>query len=264
MDSSVVQGILFDLDGVIYQANRAIAGATDVLRWVKAEDIPYLFVTNTTSKPREAICAKLAKMGIDARPEQILTPPAAAVHWLKCNVEGAIALFVPQATESEFADFQLWEESTDLPVSAVIIGDLGEDWSFKRLNQAFRCLLKEPPPALIALGMTRYWRAEEGLRLDTGPFVTALQYASGVEPLVIGKPSSAFFDSGAQSLGVAPGEVLMIGDDIRGDVEGAQKAGLGGALVKTGKFQPQDLQGPIHPDVVLESIADLPRWWKTH
>ena len=67
--------------------------------------------------------------------------------------------------------------------------------------------------------MTRYWRAEDGLRLDTGPFVAALQYASGIEPLVIGKPSAAFFNSGAQRLGVAPEEILMIGDDIRGDIE---------------------------------------------
>ena len=258
-----MQGILFDLDGVIYQANRAIVGATDVLRWVQAKDIPYLFVTNTTSKPRGTICAKLARMGIDATPEQILTPPAAAVHWLKSNVEGAVALFIPQATKIEFADFPIWEESADSPVSAVVIGDLGDDWSFRRLNQAFTCLLRQPAPALIALGMTRYWRAEDGLRLDTGPFVAALQYASGVEPLVIGKPSQTFFETGAQSLGMAPGEVLMIGDDIRGDVEGAQKAGLRGALVKTGKFQPQDLRGPIHPDAVLDSVADLPDWWKT-
>lgn len=263
MESTFVQGILFDQDGVIYQAERAIAGAADALAWVQSNNIPYLFVTNTTSKPREAICRKLAGMGIEADPEHILTPPAAAVHWLKSNVEGAVALFIPEATKTEFAGFPRWDQAHNQRIAAVVVGDLGEGWTFARLNQAFRCLINEPAPALIALGMTRYWRAEDGLRLDTGPFVAALRYASGVEPLVIGKPSSTFFDTGAHRLGMMPQQVLMIGDDIRGDVEGAQRAGLNAALVKTGKFQPQDLQGPVRPDRVLDSVADLPSCWKT-
>ncbi len=257
-----MQGVLIDLDGVIYQANRAIAGAREAMEWVQANTIPYLFVTNTTSKPRSAICSKLTDMGIAADPEHILTPPVATVQWLKSNVDGAVALFVPAATETEFAGLRLWDGDEGQPVAAVVIGDLGEGWHFKRLNQAFRCLIRKPAPVLIALGMTRYWRAEDGLRLDTGPFVAALQYASAIEPLVIGKPSSAFFNSGVQRLGLsAPAQVLMIGDDIRADVEGAQKAGLKGALVKTGKFQAQDLAGSVQPDAVLDSITDLPAWW---
>jgi HAD superfamily hydrolase (TIGR01458 family) len=192
-----------------------------------------------------------------------VTPPAAAVHWLESNLTGTVALFVPESTKSEFSVFSPWDGDETQAVGAVVIGDLGEAWSFTRLNQAFRCLIREPAPALIALGMTRYWRAEDGLRLDTGPFVAALQYASGVEPLVIGKPSAAFFNSGAQRLGVAPEEILMIGDDIRGDIEGAQQAGLQAALVKTGKFQPQDLQGPVRPNLIMDSIAELPAKWQT-
>lgn len=259
----MVQAILFDLDGVIYQANKAIAGAAQTLDWVGTHNIPYLFVTNTTSKPRDAICSKLAAMGIEVDPAHILTPPVAAVHWLESNLEGAIALFIPAATKHEFSGFSLWEGDEKQKVAAVIIGDLGEGWSFERLNQAFRCLIHDPPPALIALGMTRYWRAEDGLRLDTGPFVAALQYATAIEPVVIGKPSSAFFSTGAQRLGVPPAQVLMIGDDIRGDVDGAQKAGLKGGLVKTGKFQPQDLEGLIQAELVLDSIAELPAWWES-
>jgi phospholysine phosphohistidine inorganic pyrophosphate phosphatase len=258
-----VQGILFDLDGVVYQAKRAIPGADEALDWVKSNNIPYLFVTNTTSKPREAICSKLAGMGIEADPQHILTPLAAAVHWLESNVKGTVALFVPEATKTEFSVFSPWDGNETQAVGAVVIGDLGEAWSFTRLNQAFRCLIREPAPAFIALGMTRYWRAEDGLRLDTGPFVAALQYASGVEPLVIGKPSAAFFNSGAQRLGVAPEEILMIGDDIRVDIEGAQQAGLQAALVKTGKFQAQDLQGPVRPNLIMDSIAELPAKWQT-
>ena len=121
--------------------------------------------------------------------------------------------------------------------------------------------MQEPHPCLIALGMTRYWRAPEGLRLDAGAYVTALQYASGIEPIVLGKPAQAFFDAAAQRLARHPDEVLMIGDDIKGDIDGAQQAGIPALLVRTGKFRPADLDGPIQPYAVIDSIADLPGWW---
>jgi HAD superfamily hydrolase (TIGR01458 family) len=262
MQGSTMRGILFDLDGVIYQGDRAIAGATDCIDWIRSKRIPYLFVTNTTSKPRSALCSKLAAMGLEVEIDRILSPPVAAAHWLQANIEGEIALFIPDVTLCEFNSFRLWQGDENQPVAAVIVGDLGEGWSFSRLNQAFRCLLKQPAPALVALGMTRYWQAADGLRLDTGPFVAALQYATGIEALVMGKPANAFFLAGAQALGLEPGQLVMIGDDIRGDVEGAQKAGLKGVLVKTGKFQPQDLDAGVKPDAVLDSIADLPGWWQ--
>jgi ribonucleotide monophosphatase NagD (HAD superfamily) len=69
------------------------------------------------------------------------------------------------------------------------------------------------------------------------------------------------FLAASERLGLAGSEVLMIGDDIDADVGGAQAAGLKGALAKTGKFRPADLAGAVRPDVVFESVADLPRWW---
>jgi HAD superfamily hydrolase (TIGR01458 family) len=257
-----VQAILFDLDGVLYQAGKAIPGALRTLEWVRRKGIPHRFVTNTTSKPRSAICAKLAAMGIPVEAEQIISPPLAARHWLQTHAQGSVALFVPEATQSEFAGLPVWNGENTQAVDAVVLGDLGEAWSFARLNQAFRCLMNDPPPRLIALGMTRYWKTAEGLQLDAGPFVAALQYATGIEPLVLGKPATAFYQVAADGLGLAMDELLMIGDDIRGDVEGAQRAGLHAVLVRTGKFQAADLQCGVHPDAVLDSVADLPAWWE--
>lgn len=257
-----VRGILFDLDGVIYLGDQLIDGAVQALEWVRARRIPHLFVTNTTSRPREALCRKLSGMGIAVDVDRILSPPVAAVHWLQTQTRGAAALFVPEATRVEFAGLPLWRGNGDEAVGSVVVGDLGEDWDFRRLNQAFRLLMQQPAPRLVALGMTRYWKTPDGLQLDAGPFVTALQYASGIEPVVTGKPAAAFFHSGAEALGIQPAQLLMIGDDIRGDIGGAQQAGLKALLVQTGKFQPSDLQGDVLPDAVLASIADLPEWWQ--
>ena len=140
----------------------------------------------------------------------------------------------------------------------VVIGDLGELWNFRTLNRAFRLLHHNPEAVLIALGMTRYWLADEGISLDVAPFVAALSHAAGREPRVFGKPAAEFFRAATARLGMAPKDVWMIGDDIHADIGGAQQAGLKGVLVRTGKFREADLDGAVRPDQVLNSVADLP------
>jgi len=229
-----MKAILFDLDGVFYQGDMPIAGASHVAAWVKENDIPHLFITNTSSRPRGALVDKLAGFGIDTDEAHIMTPPVAAVRWLQSLTDkGDIALFVPEATKDEFKGLPILSNQSASKISAVVIGDLGEKWDFSVLNRAFRYLLSEPKPVFITLGMTRYWQAEDGLRLDVAPFAVALEYASGVKPLIMGKPAKAFYQTALDSLRVAAHETLMVGDDICGDIKGAQQAGLCAALVAT-------------------------------
>lgn len=259
-----MQALLFDLDGVVYQDGKAIPGAIDTLQWVRNANIPHLFVTNTTSRPRSGIQERLQSYGLDISADSILTPAVAACSWLREHHANNVALFVPDATASEFSDFPILASESERGADAVIVGDLGEDWDFARLNRAFRLLSHNPDCALLALGMTRYWRAPEGLRLDTGPFVHALEYASEREAVVLGKPAADFFAIALDKLGFTAHDTLMIGDDVRADIGGAQASGLKAALVRTGKFQPADLEGKIKPDAVLNSIADLHDWWEKH
>jgi phospholysine phosphohistidine inorganic pyrophosphate phosphatase len=147
--------------------------------------------------------------------------------------------------------------------SAVVVGDLDDGWDFATLNRAFRLLMANPRPPLIALGMTRYWRAPDGLRLDAGAFVRALEYASGATVVVLGKPNPSFNATAVSHLGLAAENVVMVGDDVRTDVEGAQQAGLRGVLVKTGKASGLEPPDDVVPDAVLDSVADLPGWWGT-
>lgn len=256
-----VKAILFDLDGVFYEAEQAITGAADVVDWTKENNIPHLFLTNTTSRPRSSLLDKLKSFGISTDLDHILTPPVATVGFLENqSLSGKVALFVPELTQHEFESLPISQEITDV-ISAVVIGDLGENWTYTKLNTAFRFLMNSPPPLFISLGMTRYWKANDGLRLDVAPFVSALETASGIKPMVMGKPARAFFQTALEILQVKASETIMIGDDIRGDVEGAQKAGIQGVLVKTGKFQPDDLNLDINPDAILESVCELPEYW---
>jgi len=253
--------LLVDLDGVVYERGRVVPGAAEIIRWLRESAVAHLFVTNTTSRPRSAIVDKLAGFGIAVAAAEILTPLVAAADWLAAEGARRLAAFVPAATLAELADFELAPPGATDAVDAVVVGDYGEAWSFAELNRAFRLLMREPRPALVALGMTRYWQAPDGLRLDTAPFVTALAHAASVEPVVVGKPAPAFFAAALARLGAVAGHAWMIGDDVRADVEGAQQAGLGGILVRTGKFHPGDLARGVAPDLVLDSISDLPHNW---
>ncbi|HEY0721174.1 MAG TPA: TIGR01458 family HAD-type hydrolase [Gammaproteobacteria bacterium] len=257
-----MQAILFDLDGVLYQDGAAIPGAAEVVAWVREHAIPHLFLTNTTSRPRTTIVAQLEAMGIAVAEDEVLTPPLAAARWLRASGRQRLALFVTEAAARDFAGFTLGEEAEE--VDAVVVGDLGEQWDFAVMNRAFRLLMSEAAPPLLALAMTRYWQSGEGLRLDAGPFIRALEYATGREAVVMGKPAAHYFQTALAKLGIAPKQTVMIGDDIRGDIDGAQRLGMKGLLVRTGKFRPTDLAQGIQPAGVLDSIADLPRWWRDY
>jgi phospholysine phosphohistidine inorganic pyrophosphate phosphatase len=255
-----VRGVLLDLDGVLYVGDQPVPGSAGVVDWLLREGVPYRYLTNTTSRPRRAIVDKLMGMGITSTADQILTPAVAAVAWLRRHGIEHPALFVPEATATEFAGLGPLPDGAD-DAGAVVVGDLGRGWDFATLNRAFRLLMSDAGPPLIALGLTRYWRADDGLRLDAGPFVRALEYAAGRTAVVLGKPDPAFYDSAVKDLDLEPDQVVMVGDDVRSDVEGAQRAGLTGVLVCTGKFSPSDLDGDVVPDAVIDSVADLPRWW---
>ena len=152
-------GLLLDLDGVIYQSGEAIEGAVDAVRWVQVHRIPHRFVTSTSSVPRSVIVEGLGHFGIETSVDQITCPPAAASHWITTHQPGPAALFVSEATRSEFEGLELLDD--DVASGVVVIGDLGQQWDFETLNRAFRLLIASDRPALLALGMTRFWRTAE-------------------------------------------------------------------------------------------------------
>lgn len=259
-----MSAILFDLDGVLYEGDQAIPGAADAVNWFTGRDIPHLFLTNTTSKSRDALVTKLSDLGIQSSKENFLTPPVAAQQYLQKNNITNIALFVPEITAEEFSDFELVADqniTTNESIDAVIIGDLGDQWTFSIMNTIFRLLIKNPQAKLIALGMTRYWKTSEGLQLDVGPMIKAFEYATGTDAVVTGKPAVEFFQAAINLLGDQD-NIVMIGDDIRGDIEAAQHAGLKAIQVRTGKFTEADLKAGVTPDAILDSVALLPEWWQ--
>jgi len=257
-----MRAILFDLDGVIYNAEEPIIGADETVAWIQQEGIPHLFVTNTSSRGRKALVDKLKNFGIHTDLNSILSPCSTAAEWLKEKGKGAVALFIKPEAFEEFEGLDLLPDNAQSGARHVVIGDLSETWDFAKLNRAFRLLHSDPGTSLIALGMTRYWNAADGLRLDVAPFIAALECATGRKAVVFGKPSQSFYRAAAKQLQLPADEIAMVGDGIDTDIAGAQNAGMKGVLLRTGKFRPSDLEGVIHPDAVLDSIRDIPAWYK--
>ncbi len=250
---SGTRAILLDLEGTLSQAGRPVPGAAEVLRELDRRGIPFRFVTNTTSRPLRVLVAELSAMNLPASPERIFTAPRAAREFLISKEWTRAHLLVRPEVVEDFPGIV----ADDVSPQAVVLGDLGEETTFARLNRAFRLLLEGAE--FVTLARNRYYRGPEGLLLDQGPFVAALEYASGRVATLVGKPSSGFFGAALRSLGVEPSEAAIVGDDLEADVGGGQMAGMRGVLVRTGKFRDGDLsRSAVRPDAVIDSVADLP------
>jgi HAD superfamily hydrolase (TIGR01458 family) len=252
------RGLLLDLEGVLYEGGHAVAGAVAALTELERRGLQIRYLTNTTTRPRRAIAKRLAGMGFKVDAAHVFSPPAAARLLLASMSATRIHLAAAPGLSEDFPDIEVVGED-DETVDAIVLGDLYKDFTWQRLNGLFQMMSAGVP--LIALHRNRVCQREEGLSLDLGPFVAALDYATGVESPVVGKPSAAFFNLALDSLGLAAAEVLMVGDDIEADVGGAQAAGLRAVQVKTGKYRPRDDDhASITPDGRIGSIAGLPLW----
>jgi phospholysine phosphohistidine inorganic pyrophosphate phosphatase len=247
-----IQGCLIDLDGTVYQEGRAIDGAASAITALRRAGVPFRFATNTTRMPRTALASRLTRLGIPAGPEEILSAPSAAARWLRSRGVERVRLLLARETWGEFEGMTIDERSPQY----VVVGDLAEEWTFEVLNGAFRNLMEEGA-GLLAIQRNRYWRTVGGLSLDAGPFVAALEYGSGKTATLAGKPSAAFFEAAARELGLPPGRIAVIGDDLEGDVLGARVAGMIGVAVRTGKYRPEDEERiRAAADLVVDSL----RW----
>lgn len=250
----MISGVLLDLGGVVYDGDMPIPGALDAVARLRAAGLGLRFVSNTTRSSKRTILARLDKMGLRLPAEELFTPARAAADWLRENGCAAHLLVHPDL-EAEFA------EVGNGPRRAVVIGDAGSGFTYEALNAAYRELADGAE--FLALAPNRVFKdADGGLSLDAGPFVKALEFATGRSALVFGKPSEAFYLSALDSMGRPSPEAVMVGDDAETDVAGALSAGLGAAiLVRTGKYRQGD-ETFFHPapTATLDDLAAAARW----
>jgi phospholysine phosphohistidine inorganic pyrophosphate phosphatase len=248
-----IKGVLLDLDGTIFVGDRLVPGAADAVGALRRGGLPLRFNTNTTRMSRLALVGRLREMGLELEVAEVFTAPLAAASWLEKKGLWNLALCVPEVTHVDFGHFKVNETSPQ----AVVVGDLGEGWDFARLNQAFQHIMEGAE--FVALQRNRYWDTGQGLALDAGAFVTALEYATGREAVLVGKPSPTFFQVAAESMGVDLLSLAVVGDDPDTDVAGAHACDAAAILVRTGRFRERVLpSNRPQPDLILDSVAALP------
>jgi len=256
-----IRGLLLDLDGVVYMGDDPVPGAAGVISWLQEEGCPFRFVSNSTRKSVRDIARRLSEMGIRAGPDHIITPAVAAAGLARQRGWSRAFLVTAAGVKEDFsgAGIMPCEDGCD----CIIVGDCGEGFTYGSLNRAFRLALDGVP--VLALEKDRYFRDTDGLSLSAGPFVAALEYATGREAELVGKPSPSYFGAALASMGLEPGEVAMVGDDAISDVQGAMDTGMAGILVQTGKYSPAALAGCRRPPTaVLPSIAALQEYLEGH
>jgi HAD superfamily hydrolase (TIGR01458 family) len=248
-----VRAVLIDLDGVLYVEDEPIPGAVGAVGALRDAGLGLRFVTNTTQRSHAQTLEKLERLGMPVAADELITPAILAMEHCRARGHERVALLMADDVKADFA--QLAEADRD--VEAVIVGDLGERFDYAVLNRAFRLIVDGAE--LVALQRNRYWLRADGLSLDVGPFVAALEYAANVEAVVVGKPAPAFFLLALSQLGADPTEAAMVGDDVESDTGGAVRAGLRGVLVRTGKFREETAAAADPPPTdVVDSIADVP------
>jgi HAD superfamily hydrolase (TIGR01458 family) len=250
--------ILLDIDGVLHVSGEPIRAAPQAVWQLRENGHRLRFVTNNTTHSRRSLARELRGLGFELDDDELQTTALAAGRALA----GKRVLALTMAAVLEDLDaVELVGEDAE----AVLIGGADETeetnrvFSYMNLARAFAEL--DAGADLYCLHRNRWWQTSRGPLLDSGCFVAGLEYASDTEATVLGKPSSAYFAAAVEALDAEPELTWMVGDDIDADVGGAQRFGLRTALVRTGKFRPDEVErSTVTPDVVLSSVADLPRW----
>jgi HAD superfamily hydrolase (TIGR01458 family) len=250
--------ILLDVDGVLHVSGEAIPGAVDAVARLRRLEHALRFVTNNSTRPRARLADELRGLGFELDEQEIQTTPRAAARELDGR---RVYALVMSAIVPDLDGVELVGEGSE----AVLFGGCDETiepnqvFSYMNLARAFGEV--QAGAELFCLHKNPWWQTKRGPLLDGGAFVAGLEYATGTEATVVGKPSAAYFAAALDALEAEPELTWMITDDLDADVRGAQLFGMRTVLVRTGKFRPETLErSDVVPDVVLSSIAQLPDW----
>lgn len=250
-----IDGVLLDIDGVLTVSWEPLPGAVEAVAWLRSRELPFRLITNTTTHTRADLAITLSDAGIDVSPHEVVTAVVATAAYLRdAHPEARVFVLSEGDAGADLEGVRLVEDDANV----VVFGGAYEGFDYPTVNRVFRMLMDGA--ALVAMHRNLYWRTNEGWQLDGGAYVAGLEEATGTRAVVCGKPAERYFTSALAQIGVTPERAAMVGDDLVNDVLGAQAAGLTGVLVRTGKFREGDLERVGgRPDVVLDSIADLPR-----
>jgi len=267
-----VRAFVLDADGVLLYRGEPISGSPEALLELRRRGIPYRVVTNFSSAHRSTLAAAFGKAtGLPVDGSEIITAASAAAAYTAKHHAGAplLVLAAPDARREWAGQVVLMPDEAEAraqPVAAVVIGDAGDDLSYRNLDIAYRQL--RGGAEFVAMHRNPWWVTPKGYTLDAGALVAGLEFALGRRAVVCGKPSPVVFRQAVAELRsdlaksggarLRSRDVAMVGDDPRADIAAARRAGLRGFLVLTGKVTADEAAASgVVADAVVPSLAGL-------
>ncbi|MFZ0323682.1 MAG: HAD-IIA family hydrolase [Actinomycetes bacterium] len=257
-------GLVLDLDGVVYRGAAAVPGSVEALAALAAADVPVGYATNNASRSPADVAGHLSDLGIPTSPDQVVTSAQVAAELLLDLVpRGALVLVVGGSglREAVLAEgFRLAADAENAP--AAVVQGFGPDTSWRDLAEATYAV--RAGAVWIAANTDLTFPTERGNAPGNGTFVAAVSAASGCVPVVAGKPAPALLRATARRVGAR--RALVVGDRLDTDIVGAKAAGLPSALVLSGVTTAADLAAASadeQPDIVAPDLLALVegRWW---
>jgi HAD superfamily hydrolase (TIGR01458 family) len=249
---SEIKGIIFDIDGVLEFQGAVYPGAVEALELLRSRGLLIRFLTNSTLKSRLSCTQKLRRSGFVADEDEVITASYAAAVYLKSLSPRSCWVMVERAGLDEFKDFVIDDQNPEY----VVVGDNRSRFDFAHLNHAIKLLMNGAK--LIAMQGEQLDTSMGDIELNVGAWAGMLERASGKPAVYLGKPNPYNFVLALDSMGLEKHQVIVVGDRVHTDVLGARNAGLRAVLVRTGEFDPRELQGEVQPDFICDSLRALP------
>jgi HAD superfamily hydrolase (TIGR01458 family) len=250
---SGIRTVLLDLDGTLYVGSRVVAGAPEAVRWLRDQGLTVRFCTNTDSIAPAGLADRLARFGLEAAEDELITPIAVAGRLFASVPQARVLAVAADGVRQLLARFLAGPGE---PVTHVLVADPSYGATYDDLDAAFRAL--RAGAELVATQVNQIAVRDDGEHLDTGGWVRLLEYATGQTARVLGKPSPEFFTAPLDALGRGPDTALVVGDDLAADIGGGHAVGAATVLVRSGKGDRPQPGAEAEPDAVVDSVADLP------
>jgi len=247
-----LKGAIFDLHGVLQFQGKVYPGAAELLDSLRKKGLPFRILSNSTLESRKSCAAKLRKKGVTLHENEVITASFATAQYLKTLHPRSCWIMLKREGLDEFRDFHHDSENPEY----IVLGDFREDFNFQNLNKALRLLSRGA--RLIVMIPEIIDNSMGELELTVGAYGKMLEEAANIKATYIGKPNRYVFEIALNTMETTErNKILMVGDKLSTDISGARNVGLKTALVKTGEFRESDLESPVTPDYIFDSVCEV-------
>lgn len=249
-----MKGFALDMDGTVYIGKKPIPGAAEFVRGLKERKIPFVFLTNNSSKGRAEYYEKLRSMDFDVGIENVLTSGTAALMFLSQKRSGKGVYIV--GTESYMNDAKEFGIRLDDENPDIVLLSFDRELTYEKINKSYKFI--KNGAEFIATHPDDLCPAEDGYDVDIGAFLAMYGKVLDAKPLIIGKPNRLLLEMAASAMNLDISEIAMVGDRLSTDIKMAQDCGIESVLVLSGEAKLEDLKdGKYRPTYVVESVADI-------